>query len=442
MYGSPGRIFSRAQIGESLARTQLSMTGIFSVSSKARATFLAAGLVVTSCGNLLYGQSSSTPPLWDSYRPNQRQAESAETRSELQPLKPQTLPASNRQQEITKNPVQGMSYTESARDTQRGENPNGPGEVFAPGQVLAIVGGEPIFAGDLLLTINEIIQTKASDAPPFVKEKMREQGIRELLPRAIETKMFYSQAVQMLPDPQQVTEIKKDLFHQLEEKQLPALLKKYQAQNVAELDGRLRMLGSSWRAVKEQAAEQEIAKYAITSNIKIDTEISHDELAREYRNTKEQFHLENKVRWEQLMVSFAKYPDRAAAKRRLAEMGNEVVYGAEFAEVAKAKSDGFFANQGGVNDWTKPGSLTNRQLEELLFDIPVGRLSDIIETEQGYHIVRVIERQDEGHIPFAEAQDQLREAILDRRQEAATEKLLKDVKTKVPFEILIDGIEF
>lgn len=317
-----------------------------------------------------------------------------------------------------------------------------PGELFQASKVLAIVAGEPIFAGDLLLTINEIIQTKASDAPPFVKEQMREQGIRELLPRAIERKLFYHQAVQMLPDPTKVAEIESDLFRQLEEKQLPVMLKKYQARNATELDGRLRMLGSSWRAVKAQAAEQEIAKFAITNKIQIDTEISHDRLYQEYMNNRDDYRLENQVRWEHLMVSFANHPQRMAAKKRLAEMGNQVIYGADLTEVAKQHSDGFYASKGGQNDWTKRGSLKNRTLEDVLFEIPEGKLSDIVESSEGFHIVRVLERQEAGFIPFEEVQAELREAILNQRQKAATEKLLNDVKKRIPYEILVDGIEF
>lgn len=331
----------------------------------------------------------------------------------------------------------------SPRDAGQNENGGQPnGELFEPGRVLAMVAGEPIFAGDLLLTINEVIETRAADAPDFVKQKMVDQGIRELLPRAIERKILYHEALSKLPDASKIDEIKKDLYKQLEEKQLPQMFKKYEVTNLGQLDARLRMLGSSWRAVKDQAAEQEIAKFGIMSQVSIDNEISHDQLYAMYLSRREDFQLKNQVRWEHMMVSFAKSPNKAAAKKKLAIMGNEVVNGANFAAVAKRDSDGFLASKGGFVDWTERGSLTNKVLEERIFNEAIGELSDIIESEQGYHIIRVIERQEGGFVPFEEAQDKLREQILDQRQTEAADRILEKIKRRIPYEIFVEGIEY
>jgi parvulin-like peptidyl-prolyl isomerase len=323
--------------------------------------------------------------------------------------------------------------------------PNSPpkvGEPFEPGRVLAIVADQPILAGDLLLMINEIIQNQAAEAPAFVREKMLEQGIRELLPRAIERKMMYHEALLLLPETAKVEDIKKDLYGQIEEKQLPQILKKYQATNLAELDARLRSLGGSWRALKEQIVEQEIAKYAVMSQLEVDTEVSYQELLKQYERDRDNYRIEEQVRWEHLMVSFSETPDRREARRKLVEMGNEIVYGAAFAEVAKRGSDDFFASQGGYNDWTKRGGLKDTKLEDRLFQEPVGKLSDIIETESGLHIIRVIERQEAGMIPFSKVQDEIRQRIVEDRQNAAVEKVVAKIKQRIPYEILIDGVDF
>lgn len=315
-------------------------------------------------------------------------------------------------------------------------------ETFEPGRVLAIVAGQPILAGDQMLMINEVLQSQGANIPPAVRERMIEQGMRELLPRSIERKMLYHEALLLLPDTAKLGDIKKDLYKQIEEKQLPQMLKKYQATNLTELDARLRSMGSSWRALREQVVEQEIAKYAVMSQLDVDTEVSYNQLVSRYRQNQEQYRVDNQVRWEHLMVSFAKTPNRAEAKRKLVAMGNEVVYGAPFAEVAKRDSDDFFAAQGGYNDWTKRNSLTNKTLEEHVFSEPVGRLSDIIESEAGYHIIRVIERQEAGLIPFTELQDKIREEILEDRQQQAVAKVLEKIKSRIPCEILLDGVKY
>lgn len=322
------------------------------------------------------------------------------------------------------------------------DEPAKTGETFEPGRVLAIVGGQPILAGDQMLMINEVLQSQGADVPPAVRERMIEQGMRELLPRSIERKMLYQEALLLLPDSAKLVDIKKDLYKQVEEKQLPQLLKKYQATNLSELEARLRSMGSTWRALREQIVEQEIAKYAVMSQLDVDTEVSYDQLLARYRQNQAQYLVENQARWEHLMVSFAKTPDRAEAKRKLVAMGNEVVYGAPFADVAKRDSDDFFAAQGGQNDWTKRNSLTNRTLEDHVFSEPIGRLSDIIESDLGYHIIRVTERQEAGVIPFTELQDKIRQEILDDRQQQAVKKVLEKIKKRIPCEILLEGVKY
>lgn len=316
------------------------------------------------------------------------------------------------------------------------------GEAFEPSRVLAIVAGQPILAGEQLVMINEIIQTQAADAPPFVHEKMMEQGMRELLPRSIERKMLYQEALLQLPETAKVEDIKKDLYKQVEEKQLPQLLKKYEANNLGELDARLRSLGGSWRALREQIVETEIGKFAVMSQLNVDEDVTYDQLIRRYMENRDSYRVEEQARWEHLMVSFSKTPDRGEAKRKLVSMGNEVIYGAPFAEVAKRGSDDFFAAQGGYNDWTKRNSLTNRQLEERVFSEPVGRLSDIIESDSGYHIIRVIERQEAGIISFTEMQDKLREEILNERQSQALQRVIAKIRNRIPYEIYLEGVEF
>jgi hypothetical protein len=138
------------------------------------------------------------------------------------------------------------------------------------------------------------------------------------------------------------------------------------------------------------------------------------------------------VKWEELMVRFDKFEGgdnvrRATAWKALAEMGNEVwkqaaaspgVRGPVFAEVAKAKSHGFTAADGGIQDWTTLGALKCEDLNHALATLELGQMSDGIESEQGFHIVRVLERKAAGRTSFMEAQAKIRE-ILEAEQRAS-----------------------
>lgn len=345
--------------------------------------------------------------------------------------------------QTSKNQSNGFSNRQTSFSTQPTESSSSEnGKLFRPARVIALVAGQPIFEADLLLQINEIIETRAADAPDSIKKQMIEKGIRELLPRILEQKMMYHQAISALPDPSRIESIKEDLYKQMDTKQLPTILKKYQVNNLSQLDARLRSLGSSWRAMKEQVAEQEIAKFGVTSMISVDQEIGHSQLWKRYVKDRSEYKIEEQVRFEQLMISFSKTPNRDEAWSRIAKMGDEVVYGARFIDVAKKQSDGFFASKGGQYGWTKRNDLTNKTLVKKIFSSPVGKLGDIFESNQGFHIIRVIERQDAGFVPFEEAQEKIREKILTERQSDAIKKVIKQIKSKVPYEILVEGVKF
>ena len=78
------------------------------------------------------------------------------------------------------------------------------------------------------------------------------------------------------------------------------------------------------------------------------------------------------------MISFARHPNHDEAYATVAALGNRVLAGASLADVAKSASEGPTARQGGQRDWTHKGSLSSETLNQALFSLPVGQLSQHI----------------------------------------------------------------
>ena len=145
-----------------------------------------------------------------------------------------------------------------------------------------------------------------------------------------------------------------------------------------------------------------------------------------------------RAKWEQLMVKFSEFPNRQAAWEAMAAMGNRVLRGAPLDAVAKRESQGIRASRGGQYDWTSKGSLKNEAVDQAIFTLPVSELSPIIESPEGFHIVRVIEREDEGMVPFTQAQVEIKEQIKKQRKQKATEAYIKEVKEKAQVWTVFD----
>ena len=138
------------------------------------------------------------------------------------------------------------------------------------------------------------------------------------------------------------------------------------------------------------------------------------------------------------MVRFTRFPDKAAAFDAIAQTGNQIIHGKSFAEVAKAKSDGPTAQNGGRRDWTTKGSLVAEELDRALFGLPVGELSQIIETKFGFHIIRVIERKDASRTPFVEAQVTIRDKIREQKGKEQHQAFVEKLKTRTPVTTIFD----
>lgn len=309
---------------------------------------------------------------------------------------------------------------------------NGRGDLIQSSQIVAIVGNEPILAGDLLGRINEALQPYIGKAPEKELEAKRWELIEQLLPSSIEAKMVYLDFVRKMK-PEQIAGLKANIYSQFDEKQLPDLVEKAGVRNVTELEAKMRAVGASLDKTRRLFFEQVAAREVIRRGGEIDRDISPAELLSFYRERIDDYKIEAKVKWEQLTVKSAPgaSPDeRQRARLRLGKMGNAVVDGVPFATVAERDSQGPTAHEGGKHDWTLQGSLVSRKLDAQIFSLPIGTLSKIIEDDTGFHIVRVVDRENAGHIPFTEAQAGIREQIIQEARDAKIADYLADLKER------------
>jgi len=160
-----------------------------------------------------------------------------------------------------------------------------------------------------------------------------------------------------------------------------------------------------------------------------------------YRQHQDEFTTPARARWEELMVGFSKHPSKSAAGEAIARLGNRVCAGEPFAEVARNGSDGITASDGGQWKWTTKGALVCEALDRALFELPVGRLSPLLESETGFHIIRVIEREDAQVAPFLEAQVEIKKKMSEERRQKQIREYLAKLQARTPVWTVFDQRE-
>lgn len=158
-------------------------------------------------------------------------------------------------------------------------------------------------------------------------------------------------------------------------------------------------------------------------------EVSDAELDQQYQQEVEGLKLRQERRAAHILVSVDDRSD-AAALDKIREVQAKLVAGGDFATLATEYSDDpGSAEIGGDLGYTEKGAFP-KPFEEALFSLEIGQLSDIVETDFGYQIIKLLDIRDLQAPSFDEIRDQLADDIKYRKAEelfvTAEEELSND----------------
>lgn len=311
-----------------------------------------------------------------------------------------------------------------------------------PAEVVAVVGESRILSGDLLprveARLKEIV-SRASQPPSDVEiQYIRSVIFRSLLNQSIQLKILresflLSQVATQTADKRRDAEkrLQARAIQMFQESELPRLFKKYKVYTVYEVDQKLRETGGSYESTRLDFIDQMLAHLYRSEAIPRDPEVAMIEIRNHYDDNIERYRVKSQARWEQLTASFEKSGGRDQAIALITEMGREAYFGGSMQAVAKLKSHEPFAARGGVHDWTARGSLASTKLDDQIFTLPIGVMSEVVEDGVGMHIVRVLDRKPAGVKPISELQDEIREKLKQEKIEAAIKKVTSEMTLRV-----------
>jgi hypothetical protein len=322
-------------------------------------------------------------------------------------------------------------------------------------QIIARVDGQVILASDLLWQVNQIIAANRDRIPPDQIEPARQALLRRQLFAPVDYNMTFLDSKALFADfartvpAENMPKIEEQIAEGFEKQELPRLVKMLKVKDRVELDTLLNASGTSVKDMQRQFTEKVVAGEWLRQRTPKPKPVTLEQIRAYYDDHLKEYEYPAQVRWEEIMVRFDRVGgDRDAAWKALAEMGNEVwqaaaanpgVRGPVFGAVAKGKSHGFTADQGGVHDWTTLGSLKCEEINQALAGLELGQMSDGVESELGFHIVRVLERKAAGRTPFTEAQAKIRESLEREQKEVLFAAELAEVRKAARVWTIFDG---
>jgi hypothetical protein len=102
---------------------------------------------------------------------------------------------------------------------------------------------------------------------------------------------------------------------------------------------------------------------------------------------------------------------------------------ADFAALAREHSVAPEAEQGGDLGWFEKGDMP-AVFDQVCFSLTKGEVSDVTASELGYHIFKVLEREDERPLTFDESKETLRSELREARQREKERALIDSLVAK------------
>ncbi len=185
---------------------------------------------------------------------------------------------------------------------------------------------------------------------------------------------------------------------------------------------------SSYKAfMRKHLARMKLVNLKVRSKVKI----AEEDLKAEYARWAHDEAQEYEVHARHLVVSVAAKATQDqvdAAYRKAVGLMNEAKQpGVDFAELAKAKSEGSSAADGGDLGFFKRGVMA-ADFERAAFSLEEGGISEPIRTKFGWHVLKVEEKRALAAPPLDEVRDQLRERMLRGQMEKYTEQYVQELR--------------
>jgi len=165
-----------------------------------------------------------------------------------------------------------------------------------------------------------------------------------------------------------------------------------------------------------QIPEKRVVRYGLVdlSQLRQTAQVSDDELKVQYMQNIQQYQVANRVHVEHvLLMTVGKTDAEVEEIRQKAEdVLKQAKKGAKFDDLAKKYSeDPGTKDKGGDLGWITQGQ-TVPEFEKTAFGLDKGKISDLVKTQYGFHIIKVLDKETAHTKSFEEVKDSIKTPAL------------------------------
>jgi peptidyl-prolyl cis-trans isomerase C len=297
-------------------------------------------------------------------------------------------------------------------------------------KVLVTVNGTPITEGQVQRRI------KAEYGPQLAKLAMQSPETaaqqEKMLMQPITQKMMVEQLLDEEAKAANITMTEEDIIagmtQQLAAQKTPMTLDQFKSIVAAQ--------GGDFQAIKESAARGMKYNKLFESKWTDSIAVTPEEAQKYYGEHPKEFETPEQVRASHILIA-TKSSDpntdpnkvKVQAKEKAATLLKQVKDGGDFAALAKENSSCPSAAQGGDLGLFPRGQMV-KPFEDVAFALKPGEVSDVVETQFGYHIIKVTEHRDPNTVSFENARSGIVSKLTQQKKNEFVRKYIDGLRAK------------
>lgn len=184
-----------------------------------------------------------------------------------------------------------------------------------------------------------------------------------------------------------------------------------------------RMTYEEW---KQEAAEQIAMSLFYDREVLRRASVSEQAVRDEYEKNRAAFFVPMKARYRYILINKGTTDEDRAVKRQQAEATlQKLREGADFSAVAIDVSEGDPSEM----PWREIQNV-HRDFQPAVRSTPVGQVSDLIETADAFYLLQVLERREEGVVPFEDVRSRIESRLLAEERHRLHRELIRRLSAK------------
>lgn len=287
-------------------------------------------------------------------------------------------------------------------------------------RVIAVVNDEPIMQSELDFMLRPVFEQMRGEFRGEELVVRLNDARQKLLNQLIEDKLVLQKAEEMgiEADPVLIDERMAEFKKQFE--------------NEMQMEDTMAAQGVTLAEVRERFEKQAKLRQIHNREVRAYVAVSPKEIEDYYTGHPELFSSAAKIKVRSITIKKS-YEARdkgivdEVAREKLAALHRRLLAGESFATLAAEHSEDVHREDGGMSEWIEEGTMIPA-INDVIFKLGLGEISDPVETPMGYHIFRVEQREPGNKKTLEDVREEIHALIFQQKSEERFYDWMQELK--------------